>query len=49
MFIIVNDNNYHYHYITLKMANDRINLDSLELKIKDIGFLTHIFQISYNF
>lgn len=36
MFIIVNDN--HYHYITLKMANDRINLDSLELKIKDIGF-----------
>lgn len=38
MFIIVNDNNYHYHYITLKMANDRINLDSLELKIKDIGF-----------
>jgi len=36
MFIIVNDN--HYHYITLKMANDRINLNSLELKIKDIGF-----------
>ena len=38
MFIIVNDNHYHYHYITLKMTNDRINLDSLELKIKDFGF-----------
>jgi len=38
MFIIVNDNHYHYHYITLKMTNDRINLNSLELKIKDFGF-----------